>query len=152
MAWLLWANPKIFWLLLRAGQVLVIVSAVIGADAVARQAATSRACISSTALTPVVVSFLAEQLRIVTTPTFLEQRGLEGGKDVAKLPKIEQHALVAAILRRELAVMATSAGVVATLVRDALARLAPDPGLKPTTEDFWLYSDHFGRSLGALCN
>jgi len=30
VAWLLWANPKIFWLTLRAGQVLVIVSAVIG--------------------------------------------------------------------------------------------------------------------------
>ena len=58
-------------------------------------------------LTPIVVSFLAEQLRIVTTPTFLDRRGLEGGDDVRKLPEAEQRALVDAILQRELAVMAS---------------------------------------------
>ena len=118
VAWLLWANPKIFWLTLRAGQVLVIVSAVIGSILLLEGRDLPRLHLVY-ALTPVAVSFLAEQLRIVTTPTFLEQRGLEGGKDVAKLPQIEQEALVAAILRRELAVMATSAGVVATLVARA---------------------------------
>ncbi len=118
VAWLLWANPKVFWLTLRAGQVLVIVSCVIGAVLLLEGRDLPRLHLVY-ALTPVAVSFLAEQLRIVTTPTFLEQRGLEGGKDVAKLPKVEQEALVSAILRRELAIMATSAGVVATLVARA---------------------------------
>jgi len=114
VAWLLWRNPKFFWILLRTGQALVIVSAVIGSALLLDGRDLPRLHLVY-ALTPVAVSFLAEQLRIVTTPTFLEQRGLEGGKDVAKLPKLEQEALVTAILRRELAVMATSAGVVATL-------------------------------------
>ena len=49
----------------------------------------------------------------MATPTLLDQRGLEGGADVAKLPEPEQRAFVAAILRREIGVMATSAGIVA---------------------------------------
>jgi hypothetical protein len=114
VAWLTWSNPKAFWWLLRAGQGLVIVSAVIGAALLLDGRALPRLHLVY-GLTPVAVSFLAEQLRLATTPTFLEQRGLESGKDVAKLPKVEQDALVMAILRRELAVMATSAGVVATL-------------------------------------
>lgn len=118
IAWLLWANPKVFWLMLRAGQALVIVSAVIGSVLLLEGRDLPRLHLVY-ALTPVAVSFLAEQLRIVTTPTFLEQRGLSGGKDVAKLPKIEQEALVSAIVHRELAVMATSAFVVATLVARA---------------------------------
>ena len=53
-------------------------------------------------LTPIAVAFLAEQLRIMATPTLLDQRGLSGGADVAKLPEPEQRAFVAAILRREI--------------------------------------------------
>ena len=45
----------------------------------------------------------------------LQQRGLEGAKDVATLPEPEQHALVASIIRRETGVMAASAAVVALL-------------------------------------
>ena len=47
--------------------------------------------------------------------TVLDQRGLEGGDDVAKLPEAEQRALVRAIVRREMGVMAASALVVALL-------------------------------------
>lgn len=118
VAWLLWRNPKLFWVLLRAGQVLVVLSCVVGSVLLLEGRDLPRLHLVY-ALTPIAVSFLAEQLRIVTTPTFLEQRGLESGKDVAKLPALEQQALVTAILRRELAVMATSAGVVATLVARA---------------------------------
>jgi hypothetical protein len=118
VAWVLWTNPKLFWLTLRAGQILVIASCVIGSVLLLEGRDLPRLHLVY-ALTPIAVSFLAEQLRIVTTPTFLEQRGLEGGKDVAKLPKVDQEALVSAILRRELAIMATSAGVVATLVARA---------------------------------
>ena len=52
-------------------------------------------------LTPIAVAFLAEQLRCIATPTLLDQRGLEGGADVAKLPEAEQRAFVTAIMRRE---------------------------------------------------
>jgi hypothetical protein len=70
-------------------------------------------------LTPIAIAFLAEQLRIMATPTLLDQRGLSGGADVAKLPEPEQRAFVAAILRREIGVMATSAGIVAVLAARA---------------------------------
>jgi hypothetical protein len=107
-------NPKAFWITLRAGQGLVIVEAVIGAALLLTGKDLPRLHLIY-GLTPIAVAFVAEQLRLATTPTLLEKRGLEGGKDVAKLPEAEQHALVAAILRREVAVMATSAGVVALL-------------------------------------
>jgi hypothetical protein len=114
VAALAWRNPKAFWIALRAGQVLVILDAVIGAGLLLSGDKLPRLHLIY-GLTPIAVAFIAEQLRLATTPTVLEKRGLEGGKDVAKLPEAEQHALVATILRREIAVMATSAAVVALL-------------------------------------
>jgi hypothetical protein len=114
IAWALHANPKAFWWTLRTGQVLVMLSAVIGATLSLTGHELPRLHLVY-GLTPIVVSFLAEQLRIVTTPTFLDRRGLEGGEDVRKLPETEQRALVDAILQRELAVMTASAFVVALL-------------------------------------
>ena len=66
-------------------------------------------------LVPLGVSFVAEQLRLVTAETVMAQRGLEGRADVEALPQAEQHELVRAILRREMGVMAASALVVAAL-------------------------------------
>jgi hypothetical protein len=114
VAWLSWTNPKLFWVLLRAGQVLVVLSCVVGSVLLLEGRDLPRLHLIY-GLTPIVVSFLAEQLRLVTTPTFLERRGLAGGDDVRRLPEAEQRALVDAILQRELAVMAASAFVVALL-------------------------------------
>jgi hypothetical protein len=107
-------NPKAFWITLRIGQALVIAEAVIGAALLLAGKDLPRLHLIY-GLTPIAVAFVAEQLRLATTPTVLEKRGLEGGKDVAKLPEAEQYALVASILRREVAVMATAAAVVALL-------------------------------------
>ena len=107
VAWLLRRNPKAFWSLLRAGQALIMLEAVIGAALLLDGHDLPRLHLVY-GLTPIAVAFLAEQLRIVATPTLLDQRGLEGGADVAKLPEAEQRAFVDAILRRELGVMATS--------------------------------------------
>ena len=113
-AWLAHRNPRPFWWTLRTGQILVMLEAVIGATLSLTGHDLPRLHLIY-GLTPIVVSFLAEQLRIVTTPTFLDRRGLSGGDDVSKLPEAEQRALVDAILQRELAVMASSAAVVALL-------------------------------------
>jgi hypothetical protein len=118
LAWLAKRNPRVFWIALRTGQVLVMLEAVVGAALLLDGKDLPRLHLIY-GITPIVVSFLAEQLRIATTPTILDKRGLEGGKDVAKLPEQEQRALVQDILRRELAVMATSAGVVALLAMRA---------------------------------
>jgi hypothetical protein len=118
VAWLARRNPRIFWIALRTGQVLVMLEAVVGAALLLDGKDLPRLHLIY-GITPIVVSFLAEQLRIATTPTILDKRGLEGGKDVAKLPEAEQRRLVQDILRRELGVMATSAGVVALLAMRA---------------------------------
>jgi hypothetical protein len=114
-AWLARGNPRAFWIALRAGQVLVALEAVTGAALLLSGDDLPRLHLVY-GLTPIAVAFLAEQLRFTATPTLLEQRGLSGGADVAKLPLDEQHALVAAILRREIAVMATAAAIVTVLL------------------------------------
>ncbi len=118
VAWLTHRNPKVFWILLRVGQGLIMVEAVIGAALSLTGHDLPRLHLVY-GLTPIAVAFLAEQLRIMATPTLLDQRGLSGGADVAKLPDSEQRAFVAAILRREIGVMATSAGIVAVLAARA---------------------------------
>ena len=58
---------------------------------------------------------MAEQLRVASAQTILDQRGLEGSEAVAGLPEQEQQTLVAQIVRREIGVMALSALVVVFL-------------------------------------
>jgi hypothetical protein len=117
-AWLISRNPRAFWILLRIGQAMIMVEAVVGAALSLTGHDMPRLHLVY-GLTPIAVAFLAEQLRIMATPTLLEQRGLGGGADVAKLPEAEQRGLVAAILRREIGVMATSAAIVAVLAARA---------------------------------
>jgi hypothetical protein len=117
-AWAFRRNPKAFWILLRTGQALIMLEAVVGSALLLAGEDMPRLHLVY-GLTPIAVAFLAEQLRIMATPTLLEQRGMSGGADVAKLPEPEQRAFVAAILRREIGVMATSAAIVATLAARA---------------------------------
>ncbi len=118
LAWLARRNPRLFWVALRSGQALIMLEAVAGAALLLGGDDLPRLHLVY-GLTPIAVAFVAEQLRIAVTPTLLDQHGMEGGQDVAKLPLAEQHRFVAAILRREIAVMATSAAVVATLAARA---------------------------------
>jgi hypothetical protein len=67
------------------------------------------------ALLPLAVAFVAEQLRVTSAQTILDQRGLKGATAVGALPEDEQHAIVAEIMRREVGVMALSALVVVFL-------------------------------------
>jgi hypothetical protein len=117
-AWAFRKNPKTFWILLRTGQALIMLEAVAGSALLLAGEDLPRLHLVY-GLTPIAVAFLAEQLRIMATPTLLEQRGMSGGADVAKLPESEQRAFVAAILRREIGVMATSAAIVAMLAARA---------------------------------
>jgi hypothetical protein len=105
---------RLFWPALRAGQALVAVEAVDGGILVL-QGKSLPSLHLIYGLVPLAVSFVAEQLRLVAADQVLENRGLEGRADVEKLTPDEQAALVRAILRREMGVMAASAGVVALL-------------------------------------
>jgi hypothetical protein len=114
LQWWRGGTSRLFWPLLRIGQALVIVEAADGGVLVL-QGRELPSLHLIYGLLPLGVSFVAEQLRLAAADQILEQRGLEGRRDVERLPVDEQHALVRAILRREMGVMAASAGVVAVL-------------------------------------
>jgi hypothetical protein len=107
-------TSRVFWPLLRLGQVLVIAEAIDGGVLVL-QGDDLPSLHLIYGLVPLAVSFVAEQLRLAAADQVLDQRGLEGRRDVERLPVDEQHELVRAILRREMGVMAASAAVVALL-------------------------------------
>jgi hypothetical protein len=112
--WWQWRDAPGFWPLLRAGQLLVAVEAVSGLVlTLAGEELPPLHLVYG--LTPLGVAFLAEQLRLVAAQTELDHRKLEGREAIAALPEAEQRALVRAILRREMGVMAASALVVALL-------------------------------------
>jgi hypothetical protein len=115
-AWAWWrerAAPG-FWPLLRLGQVLIVLEAAQGGVLLLADEALPRLHLVY-GLVPLGVAFLAEQLRLVAAQTELDMRGLAGREAVAALSEPEREALVRAILRRELGVMAASALVVAAL-------------------------------------
>jgi hypothetical protein len=113
-AWWQWRDAPGFWPLLRAGQLLVAIEAVIGLVlSISGEELPPLHLVYG--LTPLGVSFLAEQLRLVAAQTELDRRELEGRDAVAALSEPERRELVRAILRREIGVMAASALVVALL-------------------------------------
>jgi hypothetical protein len=105
---------RAFWYFLRGGQILVMLSAVIGAVLLLDGKDLPRLHLIY-GLVPIAVSFVAEQLRLTSADIELQKRGLENAQEVATLPEEDQHALVAGIIRRETGVMAASAAVVALL-------------------------------------
>ena len=115
-AWCWWqARPsRAFWPALRTAQALtVLVAAQGGIEVLTGAALPSLHLVYG--LTPLGVAFLAEQLRIASAQTVLDQRGIESSAAVGRLPETEQRALVREIVRREIGVMAASALVVCTL-------------------------------------
>jgi hypothetical protein len=111
-------HSQVFWPLLRLGQALVVVEAIDGGVLVLQGRELPNLHLIY-GLVPLAVSFVAEQLRLAAADQVLAQRGLEGRADVERLSTSDQHALVRAILRRELGVMTASAGVVALLAMRA---------------------------------
>jgi hypothetical protein len=103
-----------FWPLLRIGQALLTIEAVDGGILVAMGEKLPELHLIY-GLVPLGVAFLAEQLRLAAADTVLDQKGLEGRADIERLSEQEQRTLVLLIVRREMGVMAASAGVIALL-------------------------------------
>jgi hypothetical protein len=106
---------RAFWATLRVGQAGAIVFALTVGVLAATGRYSSERLFYLYALLPLAVAFVAEQLRIAAAQTILDQRGLASAREVGELPAAEQRAVVAAIVRRELGVMALSALVVVVL-------------------------------------
>ena len=104
-----------FWVLLRVGQGAALALAIAVGSLAAAGKYSSEHLFYLYALLPLAVAFVAEQLRVASAQTILDQRGLENAAAVGALPESEQHELVAAIVHREIGVMALSALVVVFL-------------------------------------
>jgi hypothetical protein len=106
---------RAFWVLLRLAQVAAVLYALAVGVLVAAGHSPSERLFYLYALLPLAVAFVAEQLRLASAQTILDQRDLAGAAEVGRLPEAEQLAVVAAIVHRELGVMALSAVVVVFL-------------------------------------
>jgi hypothetical protein len=119
-AWRYWraAPSRLFWPLLRAGQAFVIVEAALGGvlDLEKHKAPAIHLIYG---LLPLLVSFVAEQLRIASAQMVLDSRGFQSSKDVGTLPEDQQRSVVLSILLREMGVMTLSAIVVVVLLARA---------------------------------
>jgi hypothetical protein len=113
--WYRFAPSREFWLALRGAQGLALAYAlVVGALVLGNDHPASNLYYLY-ALLPIAIGFVAEQLRLVAADQVLSGRDLDDAKQVALLPAGEQQAIVNAILRREIGVMALAALVVCVL-------------------------------------
>jgi hypothetical protein len=109
-----------FWRILRASQLAVVVQAALGGVLLLMHRKAPGLHVLYGVL-PLLVSFIAEQLKISSAQMVLDQRGFESSQAVAKLPAEEQHEVVVTILQREIGVMALAALVnVVLLARAAM--------------------------------
>jgi hypothetical protein len=104
-----------FWRILRAGQVVIVVQAALGGVLVLLGHKPPSLHVIY-GLLPLLISFLAEQLRVASAQMVLDARGFQSASEVGKLPKDEQQAVVIAILHRELGVMVLLAFVIVVLL------------------------------------
>jgi hypothetical protein len=108
-------GARAFWVLLRAGQGSALVLAIaVGSLAAAGNYSTEH-LFYLYALLPLAIGFIAEQLRVTSADTILEQQELPDAQAVGELSEDEQRAVVRAIVRREIGIMALSALVVVFL-------------------------------------
>lgn len=113
--WYRCEGSRTFWILLRIGQAAAVLLALgVGVLAAAGLYSSER-LFYLYALLPLAIAFVAEQLRVAAAQTILDRRNLADASAVGALPEQEQHAIVAAIVRREMGVMAISAIVVVFL-------------------------------------
>jgi hypothetical protein len=108
-------SARAFWVSLRVGQGSALTLAVAVGSLAAAGNYSSEHLFYLYALLPLAIAFVAEQLRIASAQTILDQRGLENAQAVGALPESEQQEVVTAVVRREVGVMALSALVVVFL-------------------------------------
>jgi hypothetical protein len=108
-------SRPLFWRLLRIGQAAIVIEAALGAILLAIGDKVSDLHLLYGAL-PIVVSFIAESLRISSAQMVLDARGLESAQEVGELEPEEQRKIVFIIVQREVGVMALAALVIVGLL------------------------------------
>ena len=104
-----------FWVLLRVAQGSALTLALAVGSLAAAGNYSSDDLFYLYALLPLAIGLIAEQLRIASAQTILDQRELDGAQAVGALPEQEQRRVVMEIVRREIGVMALSAFAVVFL-------------------------------------
>lgn len=107
-----------FWRVLRAGQAVIVLQAALGGVLVLMGHKPPGLHLIY-GLLPLGVSFIAEQLRVASAQMVLDSRGFESAAEVGELPEDEQHAVVHAIVQREVGVMTLAALVIVVLLARA---------------------------------
>ncbi|ADB49579.1 hypothetical protein [Conexibacter woesei] len=105
----------LFWRLLRAGQVAIVVQVLLGALLLVLGHSADGDLHIIYGVLPLAVSFIAEQLRIGSADTILAGRGFSSSQEVGELPPEDQRVVVLSIVRREIGVMTISCFVVVLL-------------------------------------
>lgn len=106
---------RTFWILLRAAQVSLVVSAALGGVLVLLGHKSPGLHVLYGVL-PLLVSFLGEQLRLASAEMVLGSRGFESAAEVGGLPEDEQRVVALAIVQREMGVMTIAAWVIVVLL------------------------------------
>ena len=84
-----------FWVLLRVAQVAALLYALAVGVLAAAGHYSSEHLFYLYALLPLAIGFVAEQLRVASAQTILDQHDIADAQAVGELPEAEQHAIVA---------------------------------------------------------
>jgi hypothetical protein len=116
-AWCWWrARASVwFWRVTRAAQAAIVLQAALNGILVLTGPKPKGLHILYSVV-PLLVSLIAESLRVAAAQTVLDHRGLENAQAVGRLPEDRQRGIVIAIIQRELAVMTIAAAVVVVLL------------------------------------
>jgi hypothetical protein len=105
----------LFWKVLRAGQAAILLQVLLGALLLLLGHRPGDDLHILYGVLPLVVSFVAEQLRIGSADAILAARDYDSAADVGELPPDEQRIVVLSIVRREMGVMTVACFVVVAL-------------------------------------
>jgi hypothetical protein len=124
-AWGAWrwyrvAPSRLFWVLARAGQLAGVALAVCAGVLALARFHPSTHLFWLYALLPVLVAFVAEQLRVISAQAVLDARGLQDAQALGGLDEAAQRSVVLAIVRREMGTVTAAAVVIAFLGLRAL--------------------------------
>ncbi len=109
------AAGRAFWPLCRAGQITAGALAALAAVALVSGYDAPSSLVYLYLILPIVVSVLAEQLRLAAAQTILDQRGMESAREMEALDEAGQRSIVLAIVGREIGILALAGFVIAFL-------------------------------------
>lgn len=107
--WQRFVHSTAFWALTRAGQAAVVIFAALSGIVALAGDRPDDNLFWIYVLVPLGVSFVAEQFRVLSARTVLDQRELADANAMRRLPAAEQELIRELIMRRETGIMALAA-------------------------------------------